>query len=206
MLTERQKTLIWSGISLVLQITVCLMLLWALKPGNRHGYYTLLRWVCCAVFAYLALQAFAWEKHGWSWVLRVMAVLYNPIIPVHLSRDTWTTINVIAIGVAVAPILPVKLKDLWGTRPEDQRYGEKDRSGQGLAGQDRAERMAQWKRSGMPREWVLENLDGWNHAAWMSLVSRVKASPYWPLKLDEMLAYLLELSDQLRAERAAKTW
>jgi hypothetical protein len=205
MLTEKQKAIVWSGVSLVLQVVVCVMLLWALKPGNRHGYYPLLRWVCCAVFAYLAFQAFLQEKQGWSWVLRIMAVLYNPIIPVHLSRDTWSVINVIAIGVAVAPILPAKLTDLWCTGPEDRRYGEKDCQSQELADQDRAERMAQWKRSGMPREWVLENLEGWNHAAWLSLVSRVKASPYWPLKLDEMLAYLVELSDQLRAERAAKT-
>jgi hypothetical protein len=200
-LTEKQKKIIWAGISLVPQLIACLMLLWALKPGNRYGYYPLLRWVCCAVFAYLAFQAFAQDKQGWSWVLRIMAVLYNPIIPVHLSRDTWTIINVIAIGVTVAPILPVKLKDLWGTRPEDQRCGEKDRQGQELADQDWAERMAQWKRSGIPREWVLEHLDGWDHAAWMSLVSRVKVSPYWPLKLDEMIAYLECLREQLRAER-----
>jgi hypothetical protein len=34
------------------------MLLWALNPDNPYGYYILLRWVCCAVFAYLPIWLF----------------------------------------------------------------------------------------------------------------------------------------------------
>jgi len=67
--------------------------------------------------------------------------------------------------------------------------------------QEQAERMERWKRSGMPREWVLEHLDGWDHPTWMSLVGRVKATPFWPLKAEEMVAYLEGLRDELRVER-----
>src|SRR5262249_55543948 len=89
----------------------CVMLVWALKPGNRYGYYVLLRWVCCAVFAYLAFLAVAQKKQRWFCVLGITAVVYNPIIRVHLTREIWSVINVITIGIAVASIFALKLKD-----------------------------------------------------------------------------------------------
>lgn len=38
------------------QLVAALMLLWGLNPENPYGYYILLRWVCCGIFAYLGLQ------------------------------------------------------------------------------------------------------------------------------------------------------
>jgi hypothetical protein len=95
MLTEKQKKIILVVISCVPQLIACLMLGWALKPHNPYGYYILLRWVCCAVFAYLAFKAIAQEKQGWVWVLGITAVVYNPIIQVHLTREIWSIINLI---------------------------------------------------------------------------------------------------------------
>jgi hypothetical protein len=97
--------------SWVPQLIVSLMLLWALDPDNPYGYYILLRWISCAVFAYLAFQALSQKKQGWVWVLGITAVVYNPIIRVHLNRETWSIINVISIGIAVASIFAVKVKD-----------------------------------------------------------------------------------------------
>jgi formylglycine-generating enzyme required for sulfatase activity len=67
--------------------------------------------------------------------------------------------------------------------------------------EERAERMELWKRSGMPRQWVLKHLDGWGPDDWTALVSGLKSSPYWPLKADELGSYLERLRDELRAER-----
>ncbi len=50
------------------QLIAGLMLLWALNPENPYAYYVLLRWVCCAAFAYLAFQALAQGKRDWVWV------------------------------------------------------------------------------------------------------------------------------------------
>ena len=87
------------------------MLIWALNPSNPYGYYVLLRWVCSAVFGYLALQAFDQKQQGWVCVLGLVAALYNPIIPVHLTREIWSVINVVTIGIAVASIFAVKSPD-----------------------------------------------------------------------------------------------
>jgi uncharacterized membrane protein YwzB len=84
------------------------MLLWALYPGNPYGYYVLLRWVCCAAFAYLALQALSLEKQGWVWVLGITAVVYNPVVRIHLNREIWSVVNVITICIAWSAALVLK--------------------------------------------------------------------------------------------------
>ena len=82
------------------QTIAAVMLLWALNPENPYAYYILLRVVCCAVFAYLAIQAASREKHGWVWIFGVTAVIYNPIIRIHLTREIWSVVNVVTIIVA----------------------------------------------------------------------------------------------------------
>jgi hypothetical protein len=84
------------------------MLAWALNPENDYSYYILLRWVCCGIFAYLTVEALKREKDGWAWVLGINAVIYNPIIRVHLNRDYWSVINVISIIVALTSIIFLK--------------------------------------------------------------------------------------------------
>jgi hypothetical protein len=64
-------------------------------------FYTLLRWVCCATFAYSAVAAFRMKRIGWTWSFAILAVLFNPIAPVHLKRDTWQIIDGLSIFVIV---------------------------------------------------------------------------------------------------------
>jgi len=87
------------------------MLLLALNPENPYGYYILLRWVCCPVFAWLAVESHARDKQGWMWVLGVTAAVYNPILPVHLTREIWSVVNVGTIVVAITSIFLLKSPD-----------------------------------------------------------------------------------------------
>lgn len=87
-----------------------MMLIWALNPSNPYGYYILLRLVCCAVFMYLSLQAHSQEKHGWVWAFAVTALVYNPIIRVHLTREIWTVVNIVTIFIAGASVFALKEK------------------------------------------------------------------------------------------------
>ncbi len=86
------------------------MLLWAFYPDNPYGYYTLLRVVCCASFAYLTLKAFSQKKEAWGWVLAVMAVIYNPLLPIHLTREIWSVINIVTIGIAIGSVFILESK------------------------------------------------------------------------------------------------
>lgn len=90
------------------QTVACVMLLWALYPENPYGYYILLRLVCCGIFAFLALQAFAQQKQGWTWTLAITALVYNPIFRVHLTREIWSVVNVATIVVAVTSVFTLR--------------------------------------------------------------------------------------------------
>jgi hypothetical protein len=93
------------------QLLASLMLLWALNPENPYGYYILLRWVCCGVFAYLVFKALDQGHQGWVLVLGITAAVYNPIFKVHLTREIWSVVNVVTIGIAVASVFAIKFKD-----------------------------------------------------------------------------------------------
>lgn len=90
------------------QLVAALMLLWALNPENPYGYYILLRWVCCGIFAYLAFRGIEQGLQGWSWVLGITAAMYNPILRVHLTREIWSVVNVATVGIAVASVFALK--------------------------------------------------------------------------------------------------
>jgi len=93
------------------QTVASVMLLWALNPDNPYGYYILLRWVCCGIFAYLAFQALELEKESWVWTLGITAVIYNPIFRIHLNRELWSVINVVTIGIAIVSIFALRTTD-----------------------------------------------------------------------------------------------
>ena len=67
-----------------------------------YGYYTLLRFVVCGTTAYGAYCASTEQKKpAWAWTFGIIAVLFNPFIPIHLSRDTWAVID-IAVALLLA--------------------------------------------------------------------------------------------------------
>jgi len=85
------------------------MLLGALGH-HPYDYYRLLRWIVCGVAAFAAFRASERNKNGgWVWVLAFVALLFNPIIPVHLERETWAFIDV---GVAVLLLISIVAVDL----------------------------------------------------------------------------------------------
>ena len=85
-----KKTLI------ILNIVVILMLLWAIAD-NPYVYYQILKWVVTGVLAYSVYYYFEWEVKVWGWVLAILALLYNPIVPFFFERETWIVIDVITV-------------------------------------------------------------------------------------------------------------
>ncbi|MFH1968454.1 MAG: DUF6804 family protein [bacterium] len=75
------------------KIVAIILLLWALAD-NPYSYYQFLRWVVLVIACYTAYVAYNKQKIGWAWTFGIMAVLFNPIFPFYLSRDTWQLIDV----------------------------------------------------------------------------------------------------------------
>ena len=79
-------------------IACIVMLAIALLP-LPYAYYMLLRVVIFGASAYLAVAAFSEDKTELAWVLAINALIYNPILPVHMTKDGWTIINLLTIGL-----------------------------------------------------------------------------------------------------------
>lgn len=79
---------------LIPAIVASLMLLGALADWP-YGYYQLLRFVVCIVAVYVAFIAYNWHKIWATCIFGFTAVLFNPLIPIHLSREIWQPIDVI---------------------------------------------------------------------------------------------------------------
>lgn len=59
-----------------------------------YGYYTLLRLIACAVFAWAAYVSFENKEALLPWIFIILALLFNPLIKVYLSKDIWAVIDV----------------------------------------------------------------------------------------------------------------
>lgn len=93
------KSRIW-----IPQLISSAMLLVALDTGRPYEYYTLLRWVCSACFAYLTFKALSRDRPAWMWIFGAVAVVYNPIWPLHLTRQVWTYINLTTIAFSAVSL------------------------------------------------------------------------------------------------------
>lgn len=87
-----------------------LMLLGALGSGP-YAYYTLLPWVTCSAAVIFALSGYSSGKVWAAWVFGFIAILFNPIAPVYLSRQVWQPIDIgaailFAVGAAVLTSVP----------------------------------------------------------------------------------------------------
>lgn len=71
------------------------MLFWALSR-HSYDYYTLLRFVVCAVSAFGAYLAFKRDSTVWGFGLAALALLFNPVATVGLRRQTWAKVDVAA--------------------------------------------------------------------------------------------------------------
>ncbi len=78
--------------------------------GHGYDYYVLLRWVVCGVGGLGAFRAAGFGKRGWAWALGIVALFFNPIIPVHLTRETWGFIDVGAALLLLVSIIAVDLR------------------------------------------------------------------------------------------------
>lgn len=93
------------------QMIAGFLLVFALNPANPYGYYMLLRIVCCAVCAYLAVVAASTGRTPWIWTLGIFAVIYNPIMRIHLTRELWSVVNVVTIIVLTVSVEQLERKE-----------------------------------------------------------------------------------------------
>jgi len=75
-----------------------------------YGFYTFLRLIItisAAVIIFHNFKIFG-EFNEISILFGIILILYNPIIPVHLSREIWLPINLITSGIYIYGYFKIK--------------------------------------------------------------------------------------------------
>lgn len=87
-----------------LALTAAVLCLLALAD-LPYGFYTVLRIAVTATATYGAFLS--WERAGPGWVvaLLLIAVVFNPVLPVYLGRETWTVVDLAAAAILAAAAL-----------------------------------------------------------------------------------------------------
>lgn len=80
-------------------LVAAVLLLAAALPVWPYGYYMLLRVVVFAAGGFCAWSLWQEGRQPVAVALGIVAVLFNPFVPAHLSREIWTLINLAAAGV-----------------------------------------------------------------------------------------------------------
>ena len=62
-----------------------------------YGFFVLLRLVVCCAAGLLTYHEYSLRGRvsGWTIVLACVVLLFNPIIPIHLTREIWAPINIV---------------------------------------------------------------------------------------------------------------
>lgn len=85
-----------------------IMLLLAIPEFFPYGYYTLLRWVVSAGAVFLVYISHQLKKTFWVFLMALIALLFNPIAPIHLDKETWVIINLIVAVLFLVSIFKTK--------------------------------------------------------------------------------------------------
>jgi CheY-like chemotaxis protein len=92
------------------------LLISATFQKHQYDYYTLMRWAVCAVSIFAAFTTREYGKKGWIATLVIAALVFNPLFPVHFTRQTWAAVDLVAAGVLLASIAFVDLRSFLRRR------------------------------------------------------------------------------------------
>ncbi len=89
------------------RIVVAGLLVYALRR-HPYSYYTILRWATSGVSAFNAYIAHQNEAKFWLGFFIAIAVLFNPIVPIYMARQTWATVDIITAVIMLVSIFFVR--------------------------------------------------------------------------------------------------
>jgi hypothetical protein len=81
----------------------------AMIEGWPYGFFTLMRLVVFGTTVYLSWLAYNSEMQAWIWFFGFIALVFNPLIPLHLGRDLWKVIDLLVAVFLFISIFTFKL-------------------------------------------------------------------------------------------------
>ena len=92
---------------LIPALIIAIMMVIAVFP-LPYGYYTFLRWAVCGVAVYIAFNAYQWGRVWATWLFGAIAILFNPFMPIYLTKEIWQPIDIVCALVFGASIFFLK--------------------------------------------------------------------------------------------------
>ena len=93
----------------IASVIAILMLLLAIPSGIwPYGYYIILRWVVFGTALFILWTAYKLKRNTWIWIMGAIALLFNPIAPIHLNKETWVIIDFIVAGIFLISLFKIK--------------------------------------------------------------------------------------------------
>ena len=95
----------------IVSIVAIVVLFLAIPSGFwPYGYFVLLRWVVAGVALLNLWAAYNLRQMGWVWIMGSIAILFNPILPIYLSKGMWVAIDLVVALVFFAAISKISSK------------------------------------------------------------------------------------------------
>jgi membrane-bound ClpP family serine protease len=88
--------------------TIMLLLAMADLP---YGYYNSLRLVITASAIFLVWIAYKLKREFWLFSMGIVALLFNPIVPIYLDKEIWVIIDFIVATLFLVSIFKIKPKE-----------------------------------------------------------------------------------------------
>ena len=104
-------------VSVVIALAAAGALIGALGKNPAH-YYTMLRWLTCSAAVMLVWRGDIQGSFKWAYVLVPVAILFNPIIPIHHHGKrvdilrTWHAVDIMAAVVMVLAVILMEIQVL----------------------------------------------------------------------------------------------
>lgn len=95
------------------QIASIVLLLVALD-AQPYGYYQFLRIFVCCLSLYCAKTHRDLGQPGWSFSLLAIALIFNPLAPIHLTKDCWQYCNLLSAAIIFCSLYAARKKSLLG--------------------------------------------------------------------------------------------
>lgn len=84
-------------ISLFLRI-LGIVLLFSALGTHPYGFYTFLRWIVTLASLFTGYLYYQVELKGSAWIFFIIAILFNPLAPIYMQRETWLVIDIL-VGI-----------------------------------------------------------------------------------------------------------
>jgi|SRR3990167_10005113 len=91
------------------RVAIILIMLGAFGD-HPYSYFQFLRWATAIASFYLAYSAYNKNKTGWTWTFAIIGILFNPITPFYLERETWQVFNLVVAIIYFISIFKFKIK------------------------------------------------------------------------------------------------